>query len=118
MIEFKALSKTEEFQHLLDSSEDGAKLILKTSPICSISSFVEMNLKSGLDPAHLPLDIFQVDVVNNRPLSQEIEQTLNLVHASPQIILVYKSKVLWHTSHGGITAEAILEAIDKFVPKI
>ena len=85
------------------------QMIFKHSPLCVISAFArdEVERFSREDPS-MPITV--VDVVRQRSLSDGIAARTRVRHASPQVLLVQEGLIRWHTSHGGITAEALSQA--------
>ena len=43
-----------------------------------------------------------IDLLAFRNISNEIASTLNVVHQSPQVIILKNGEVVYHTSHGAI----------------
>ena len=90
----------------------GRALIFKYSPTCSISQRVERGYNAWLQtvPADTPLQIFKVNVINQRPIARKISADVGVQHESPQVYLLGPNgKVLWHQSHMEITPEALVK---------
>lgn len=81
-------------------------LLYKHSPRCGVSLVAADEVESFArrEPG---LPIYQLDVVRQRPLSQDFARTLGIDHASPQVILLRGARPVWHTSHQRITAPAL-----------
>lgn len=103
------------WQHAWDASKAAdapAVLIFKRSPICPTSFFAEgifnrVITKLKENPA---LQIFSVDVIANRPISQRIAADTGVQHQSPQAILILAGrKIAWTASHGDIDEAALKE---------
>ena len=86
-------------------------LIFKHSPSCGVSIRAHSQV-STFAKVHPDYPVIQLDVVRQRKLSQEVAAGLELVHESPQAILVSNGRVAWSASHGGVTARAIEAAIN------
>lgn len=56
-----------------------------------------------------------VVVQRSRGVSKHIAEATGVRHESPQVLLVRDRQVLWHACHGGITAEAMAEAVSRVV---
>jgi bacillithiol system protein YtxJ len=89
----------EWLEHLPD---EGLVLLYKHSPRCGVSldAVDEVEAFAKQEPS---LPVFQVDVIQQRALSQQIADALGIRHASPQVILLRGATPLWHTSHQRIT---------------
>ena len=48
-----------------------------------------------------------IDVVADRDLSREAAEATGVTHESPQALLIRGGRVVWHASHGAITASAL-----------
>jgi bacillithiol system protein YtxJ len=81
-------------------------LVYKHSTRCFASTSARSRMED-LAALRPDLPILQVDVIAERELSQEISRRLGVVHESPQAILVREGRPVWHTSHSGVTVEAV-----------
>lgn len=98
----------------LKSKDHPYLLILKFSPRCPTSLFVERICRKYVQnlPETPELHIAAVDVVNARPVSQQIASDTAVRHESPEAILIApERKVLWHASHEGIDEETLEEVL-------
>lgn len=85
-------------------------LIFKFSPNCPISRSVERDVDAWYAalPEDVALTCVKVDVINARPLSQQLAQELHVPHESPQAIwLAPDQHIHWHASHWAITSAAL-----------
>lgn len=86
-------------------------VIFKHSTRCSISSMAKNRLENGSAP--LPeMPFYYLDVIAHRDLSNAIESTLGVKHETPQLIVVSRGKAVYHTSHSGISREALLAGVE------
>ncbi len=105
------LDSSEALASCLARSESGPVFVFKHSTRCPISSRAHSEVGRYIEEAgELGLPVYLNYVVESRPVSNEIERTLGVRHESPQLLLVNGGKVSWHTSHGGIRAEAMVQA--------
>jgi len=89
------------------------KIYFKHSPYCPISAGAKMEVDGFLKPKPEDIDYEFIDVVSDRPRSQEVATQLGVEHESPQVILEDgKGNVLWSASHRRVTKEAIIKAIE------
>ena len=49
-----------------------------------------------------------------RALSDLVARETGIRHESPQVILFRKGEAVWNTSHHGITAESLREALESY----
>jgi len=93
-------------------SEDYA-IIYKHSPRCMTSLMAYRQLKSEVSGAadnETPLYI--VDVISNRRESQAIAQIFNVVHQSPQILVVKNGQSVYDTSHENVSLRGALQHVN------
>jgi len=100
MIEIKSIST-------LDSAwADERCVLFKHSMRCitSARAFVEMRRFAR---AHPGVKLYIVNVVESRGISAEVARRTEVDHESPQVIVVHNGSVVWHASHGDVTAGAV-----------
>lgn len=98
------ITKVEEFDSILDNNKEGILIFLKHSTRCPISWNAKKETDSFLENhEELKDKAFLINVVESRPLSNYIAETLHVEHQSPQIIFVKNRSVLKHISHLSIT---------------
>ncbi|PWI58830.1 bacillithiol system redox-active protein YtxJ [Sulfoacidibacillus thermotolerans] len=95
------------------SKQASPYFIFKHSTTCPISAAAYHEVMRFEQKGLLP--IFMVKVREARPFSLKLADSLHVAHASPQVILVKENHVLWHTSHGSITEQSLVEAVSKYV---
>ena len=100
------LTTEEQFLKILE--EDQAA-IFKHSTRCSISSMAKSRLERDFD-VESGINMYYLDLIRFRNLSNLIEETLDVRHQSPQLIVLKKGSVVYHASHNSISAENILTA--------
>jgi bacillithiol system protein YtxJ len=88
------------------------KIIFKHSPICPISTRARQEVEQCLKAWHLTMEVEWIDVIANRPRSNEVAEQLGIRHESPQIIILDNGdNVMWHASHGQITQQKLKEIL-------
>lgn len=97
------LTSIDQFSELIQS---GKKiLIFKHSTRCIIS---KMALNQLEDTWSGPQEnIYFLDLLNHRDISNRIAEELKIIHQSPQAIVFQRDVVLYHDSHANISASAI-----------
>ncbi len=113
-MEFILLKNLDEWEKFKSSNNTKETVIFKFSPKCSISLAAEKEFSNWLEALdeNTNLNVFKVDVLNSKPLSQSLANEFNIKHESPQIIwLDKKGKVKWDTSHHSITKDALNEKL-------
>lgn len=52
-----------------------------------------------------------VRVIEERPVSLQLARLVEVLHESPQAILIVEGRAVWHDSHRAITVEALRSAV-------
>ncbi len=94
----------------IDSESQSEKiLIFKHSTSCSISRMalnrLESNWKSEYGETLKP---YYLDLIAHRNISNEIADRYDVIHESPQVLLISKGKSFYNESHGGIRLGELL----------
>ena len=85
-------------------------LLYKHSTQCGLSTRAADAVLAWREGHRPPTDVVEIQVIEQRALSNEITRRTGVAHASPQALLVKGGRVLWHTSHRGITVDALDQA--------
>ena len=106
------LTTLQDWENCLAQSDQQPIFVLKHSTRCPISGGAYDRVKTFLDktPEGCP-PLFLVKVIESRPVSNAIAETLGLTHQSPQIILLHQRKVVWSTTHHNITESSLRTAV-------
>ncbi|UCF19613.1 MAG: bacillithiol system redox-active protein YtxJ [Gemmatimonadota bacterium] len=103
------LTDERELEQLLAA---GSTLVIyKHSPICLTSTLARRQVESFASE-HPDTQVFMIDVIEQRDLSNKAAALLAVPHASPQVILIRAGVQIWNTSHKGIKAEALSRQLD------
>lgn len=113
MAEVLQLESEKEWLQLLQSSKEQQVCVLKHSTRCPISSAAhdQWNAYLGKTPNE-ETEYAMVLVVEDRPVSNLIAETLDVKHESPQLIVVKQGKAVAHTSHWHITEDKLNELLN------
>ena len=93
----------------LDAALEAPIVVLYNhSPICAVSTW-SLREVQRFTREHPDTAVYQIDVINNRDLSNWIAEHFGIRHESPQALVVRDGREVWATSHSGITADALLK---------
>ena len=96
---------------IIKISSDKPVLIFKHSTRCGISRMVLKNFESDYDIPETEMDLYFLDLLNYRALSQDISTKFNVIHQSPQVLVLKNGEVIYHYSHDYISAVKIKELL-------
>ena len=83
-------------------SSDQSFIIVKHSTRCSISSMVINRFEKDYDLSSDKLKPYFLDLIKYRSISNEIAARYDVLHQSPQILLIQNGACKYHASHNGI----------------
>jgi bacillithiol system protein YtxJ len=107
------LNTYESLEKLVKESYNFPVVIYKHSTRCSISGMVFQRLeKSWNNDDFEGIITYFVDVIGQRELSNQIAKIFDLVHESPQLIIVSKGESVYDASHSEITYQEIKKKLN------
>jgi len=108
----RQLTSVEEWQEALRQTKEKPLLVFKHSTQCPISAGAhEEWTRYVSDMTESPVDFAMVRVIEERPVSNAIAETLGVTHKSPQVILVKDGRAEWDESHWRITYSFLSERL-------
>lgn len=102
-IPWNALTTLEQVNQVIEDSQGKMQVVFKHSTSCGISGMVLRRITtswSSIDTSQVDFNF--LDLLAYRNISNAIASKLNVVHQSPQVILLRNGEVVFHTSHGAI----------------
>lgn len=110
------LTAKAQIDEIKASSSDQASLIFKHSTRCSVSAMAENRLERSWNADEIPtLDIYHLDLIQHRDVSDYIAHTFDVPHESPQVLIISDGKCIYHNSHMGIAYHEIKRVFDSLV---
>jgi bacillithiol system protein YtxJ len=104
------LHQKRDLEQLLERSHKDPVVIFKHSTQCSRSAAAYEEYENFIaDNPETPCGT--VLVIEDRKLSDELEDRFGIRHESPQAIVVSNGAPTWHASHFRVTAQALEEAV-------
>lgn len=110
---WNSISGTGKFESILQKSDEKPQLIYKHSHRCSVSFMAKKQLKEFAEEISNKANLFMIDVIHQRDLSNAIASELNVRHESPQVIILKDQGVIWKGSHWEIKGKDILYTLNK-----
>ena len=103
------LTDEDQLQHLIEQSNTSPQVIFKHSTRCNISSVVLNRLKGSKEKTDF--DIYYLDLLSHRSISNKISEIFKEHHESPQVLLIKNGECVYAESHMGITASDLIEQV-------
>lgn len=111
MLQLKSMA---DLDSLLAGSKEQPVLVLKHSTTCPVSARAHREWEAfQATAAARQVKLAWVRVIEERPVSLALAERVNVKHESPQALLIKGGQALWNTSHRGITAASLTEAVSK-----
>ncbi len=101
---FYVLEMMNQLDEIDAVSEVKPVVIFKHSTRCSISRFALKQFDLAYDYEEDKMDWYLLDLLNHRDISNEIAHRYEVMHQSPQILVIRNKKAIYHDSHDGIDA--------------
>ncbi|MGB1308723.1 MAG: bacillithiol system redox-active protein YtxJ [Oceanihabitans sp.] len=96
-----ALNNVQQLAEITKKSKTKTQVIFKHSTRCGISRMV-MNTFVNSYALDLEIDLYYLDLLNYREVSNEVGYKFQVLHESPQLLVIKNGVVVTHASHGAI----------------
>lgn len=97
-ISWQKIESTDDVDRLFKDSETSKQLIFKHSTRCPVSSMALKKLEREWDMQREIVPHF-LDLLSYRQVSAYVETVTGIQHESPQAIVLFQRKVIYHNSH-------------------
>ena len=97
-----ALSKVEQLQEIEKKSKTKTQVIFKHSTRCGISRMVMKQFVDAYNLSETDVDFYYLDLLNYRDVSNETGYKFQVIHESPQLLIIKNEVVVAQASHGSI----------------
>ncbi|MEW4922833.1 bacillithiol system redox-active protein YtxJ [Algibacter sp. 2305UL17-15] len=92
----------QQIDYIKQKSSIKPQVIFKHSTRCGISSMVQRQFIKDYNFSEKELDLYYLDLLNYRKISDEVGFAFQLIHESPQLLVVKNGALVAHASHGQI----------------
>jgi len=101
ILPWKNLTEVPQLDEIEKLSKGKTQVIFKHSTRCGISSMVMNQFVDAFD-VDSNLDLYYLDLLNYREVSNETGYKFQVMHQSPQLLVIKNGVVVTHASHGAI----------------
>ena len=105
-INWIALTDLGQLNEIIALSAEKPVVIFKHSTRCSVSRMALKQFEKEFDSADIA-DTYFLDLIEYRAVSNEIARLFQVVHQSPQLVLIKEGKSVYDVSHSDIDASAL-----------
>jgi bacillithiol system protein YtxJ len=109
---YKILNEFNQLTEIDRNSNSKIQVLFKHSTRCSVSLFANKTMLgelSGFNDA--TADVYYLDLIAHRNISNEIALRYNVIHESPQILVIENGKCIYSASHDEVSLLDAVKAI-------
>ena len=99
---WKVLNEISQLDKIISDSQEKAQFLFKHSTRCGISTMVWRGFEKNWENLQPNADLYVLDLLNYREISNEIASRFQVYHQSPQLIVIRNGVSVAHASHGSI----------------
>ncbi|AZA85859.1 bacillithiol system redox-active protein YtxJ [Chryseobacterium shandongense] len=105
---WKYIQSEEDLKKAIEHSFNQKIAIFKHSTSCFISKTVLKNFEKEIENSDNKPELYFLDLLAHRSISNKIAADLNIRHESPQLLVIENGKVVNSASHQHISADQIV----------
>ncbi|MBM1107458.1 bacillithiol system redox-active protein YtxJ [Aurantibacter crassamenti] len=105
------LTELDQLEQIKEKSKTKTQLIFKHSTSCGISRMVIRSFKDSFDLPIEDADVYYLDLLRYREVSNEVGYKFQVMHQSPQLLIIKNGNAVANASHGSINDMNISEFI-------
>ena len=110
-LQWNYLESMEDLDAAEALSKEKTVVLFKHSTRCSVSRFVLKQFENTYNIPTEKMEFYFLDLIEYRPISNEIASRFEVTHQSPQMIVLKEGKAVYNSSHESIDANDL----EKFV---
>ena len=99
-----ALNSLEQLDAIESASKKKTQVIFKYSTRCGVSRMVLNQFVDAYELTEDDLDLYFLDLISYRDVSNEVGYKFQVIHESPQLLVIKKGIVVSHGSHSGVNS--------------
>jgi bacillithiol system protein YtxJ len=104
-----SLTHEDQLAELKQTSRTRPQVIFKHSTRCSLSTMAKNRLEKATPPEMT--DFYFLDLIKYRELSNRIADEFDVIHESPQVLLIRDAACIYEESHSAIQMDELAEQI-------
>lgn len=96
------IENIDQLNTIVEASFLKPQLIFKHSTRCSVSRFVLNQFKSSYSFSEVDFTAYFLDLLSYREISNVVAHQFDVVHQSPQLLIIKNGKAVAHASHENV----------------
>ncbi|MEE9349858.1 MAG: bacillithiol system redox-active protein YtxJ [Flavobacteriaceae bacterium] len=101
-VDWIPLNSMMQLNEILVHSGTKKQVIFKHSTRCGVSGMVIKQFEKQFTALDSDVDLYFLDLLRFRDISNAVASKFNVIHQSPQLIVIKNKKVIAHDSHHGL----------------
>ena len=93
------LTSLDQIDDIKNESKSATVLVFKHSTRCGISSMVIKRFEKMFTEDMKNFKVYYLDLLNYRDISNEIGYAFQVMHQSPQLLIIKNETAVYHSSH-------------------
>ena len=98
------LINIDQIKQIRSLSKSETVFIFKHSTRCGISKMVIKRFENMFDESMSNVKVYYLDILNYRDVSDKVGVTFNVIHQSPQLLIIKNEVSVFNASHQDITS--------------
>jgi len=98
-INWISLTSLTQLEEIKEQSKTETIAIFKHSTRCGISSMVIRQFEKSFDESMKDFKIYYLDLLNYKKVSDEVGYVFQVLHQSPQLLVIKKERTVAYASH-------------------
>ena len=98
------LTNIDQIKQIRSLSKSETVFIFKHSTRCGISKMVIKRFENMFDESMSNVKVYYLDLLNYRDVSDKVGVTFNVIHQSPQLLIIKNEVSVFNASHQDITS--------------
>lgn len=108
-MDWNNLNSVEQLTEIDEKSKSKKQIIFKHSTRCSVSTFAKRILTGEYsDEVKEKADVYYLDLISFREVSNSIASRYNVIHESPQLLVIENGACVFNASHSDVSFEKAL----------
>ncbi len=105
------LNDMQQLNFIEKKSKTKAQVIFKHSTRCGISRMVINQFVDNYNLSENNLDLYYLDLLSFKEVSNEVGYKFQVIHQSPQLLVIKNGVVVAHESHGALNGIDLSEFV-------
>jgi bacillithiol system protein YtxJ len=110
-LKWNDLTELKQLDTIVSESAETPVIIFKHSTRCPVSRMALKNFENEYAIEEGGAKPYFLDLIEHRDVSNEIASRFNVVHQSPQVLVIKSGQSVYNESHGEIDAALVKEKV-------